>query len=134
MSRIPPRTSTTGTHYRTTAQLAHVLQAHARQAVRTRMPIIDGSTAEGLLTDLTARTAVDQPDDTKQLLQNMTRTCSALARARGAPNWQAVRVRAIRQAGTWVQQAESLLDRRRKHELQEDARSWKRWCRAEFRT
>ena len=106
-------------------QHAHLVQAHARQAVRTRIPTIDGQTAEGLRAELATQAQLDQPAELQQLYADMARTCTALATAREAPNWHAVRLKAIRQAGAWVRRGEELLAARKKQETQDDAKTWK---------
>ena len=122
----PP--SPTGARYREAGKQAHLLQAHARQAVRTEMPRIDGATTPEFRERLLAKAEGEQPAELKALFLNMTRTCNALVAARNGPNWQAVRIRAMRQAGSWAKQAEELLTLRQKQEAQEDAKSWQAWC------
>ena len=127
--RLGTRTTTVGKHYRAIVQEAHLLQAHARQAVRTQMPVIDGATVTQFTQELQDREQDAQPDDTRTLRAKMLRTSRALASARDGHNWHAVRRRCSQHTGQWVREAETLLEQRKRQEAKEGASSWKKWCR-----
>ena len=98
-----------GAAYREACKMTQLLQAHARQAIRTQMPTIDGATTHAFREKLLKQEKEDQPVEFRELYASMVRTASALVMARGAANWHAVRTKAMKQAGQWARQADGAL-------------------------